>query len=75
MAAFFSENGRLDREIETWCQKANTMTYQLSPLLLHPKIKMEIKKTDNIYNFYTNTLLPMSNMVFNSFAAEENRYM
>ena len=44
LGSIFSEDGRLDREIETRCQKANTVTYQLSPLLLHPKIKMEIKK-------------------------------
>jgi hypothetical protein len=44
LGSIFTESGRLDREIETRCQKANVVTYQLSPLLLHPKIKMEVKK-------------------------------
>jgi hypothetical protein len=38
LGSMFAENGRFDREIETICQKANAVTYQLSPLLLHPKI-------------------------------------
>lgn len=44
LGSIFSENGKLDREIETRCQKANAVTYQLSPLLLHPKINLEVKK-------------------------------
>ena len=43
LGSIFTENGSLDREIETRCQKANAVTYQLSPLLLHPKIEMEVK--------------------------------
>ena len=34
----FTENGKLDREIETRCQKANAVGYQLAPLLKHPSI-------------------------------------
>ena len=34
----FTENGKLDREIEIRCQKANAVNYQLAPLLKHPSI-------------------------------------
>uniref|UniRef100_A0A0B7BV07 Uncharacterized protein n=2 Tax=Arion vulgaris TaxID=1028688 RepID=A0A0B7BV07_9EUPU len=34
----------MDREIETRCQKANAVTYQLSPLLKHPSINMAVKR-------------------------------
>jgi hypothetical protein len=44
LGSVFAENGRLDREIGTRCQKTNAVTYQLSPLLLHPKIKLEVKR-------------------------------
>uniref|UniRef100_A0A0B7BUU7 Uncharacterized protein n=1 Tax=Arion vulgaris TaxID=1028688 RepID=A0A0B7BUU7_9EUPU len=44
LGSIFTEDGKLDREIETRCQKANAVTYQLAPLLQHPKIKMEVKR-------------------------------
>ncbi len=34
---------KLDREIETRCQKANAITYQLAPLLKHPNICISAK--------------------------------
>ena len=36
--SMFTENGKLDREIEIRCQKANAVSYQLAPLLKHPSI-------------------------------------
>ena len=36
----FTEGGKLDREVETRCQKANAVSYQLAPLLRHPNIPM-----------------------------------
>ena len=39
----FSEDGRLDREIETRCQKANAVSYQLAPLLRHKNIPVSTK--------------------------------
>ena len=39
----FTENGKLDREIETRCQKANAVSYQLAPLLKHPSISISTK--------------------------------
>ena len=39
----FTENGKLDREIETRCQKANVVSYQLAPLLKHPSISTSTK--------------------------------
>ena len=55
LGSIFTENGSLDREIETRCQKANAVTYQLSPLLLHPKIEMEVKR-QMIYSIFLPTL-------------------
>ena len=42
--SIFTENGRLEREIDIRCQKANTVTYQLSPLPLYPKINLKVKR-------------------------------
>ena len=47
----FTENGKLDREIEIRCQtaneircqKANAVSYQLAPLLKHPSISISTK--------------------------------
>jgi len=38
-----TEDGRLNREIETRVQKANYVSYQLAPLLKHPNIPMTTK--------------------------------
>ena len=43
LGSIFTENGKLDREIETRCQKANAVSYQLAPLLKHPNIPMSTK--------------------------------
>ena len=43
LGSIFTEAGTLDREIETRCQKANAVSYQLGPLLKHPSISMETK--------------------------------
>jgi hypothetical protein len=40
----FTEDGKIDREIETRCQKANALIYQLTPLLKHPNISMASKQ-------------------------------
>lgn len=40
----FTEDGRLDREIEIRCQKANALIYQLTPLLKHQNIPMKAKR-------------------------------
>ena len=39
----FTENGKLDREIEIRCQKANSVKYQLAPVLKHPSISSSTK--------------------------------
>ena len=44
LGSIFTQDGRMDREIETRTQKANAVTYQLSPLLTHPQIAMETKQ-------------------------------
>ena len=43
LGSLFTEDGKLDREIETRCQKANAVSYQLAPLLKHPSIPMSTK--------------------------------
>ncbi len=43
LGSIFTEDGKLDRDIETRCQKANAITYQLTPLLKHPKICLSAK--------------------------------
>jgi hypothetical protein len=43
LGSIFSEDGKLDREIETRVQKANNVSFQLCPLLKHPSIPMETK--------------------------------
>ena len=40
---FIAKNSRIDREIETRCQKANAVSYQLAPLLKHPSIPINVK--------------------------------
>ena len=44
LGSTFSENGSIDREIEMRTQKANSVTYQLAPLLSHPNISMDTKR-------------------------------
>ena len=43
LGSVFTEDGRIDREIETRCQKANAVSYQLAPLLKHPSIPINVK--------------------------------
>ena len=43
LGSIFTEDGRLNREIETRVQKANSVSYQLAPLLGHPNSPIEIK--------------------------------
>ena len=43
LGSVFTEDGKIDREIETRCQKANAVSYQLAPLLKHPSIPINVK--------------------------------
>ncbi|XP_076058577.1 uncharacterized protein LOC143035594 [Oratosquilla oratoria] len=43
LGSIFTEDGRLNREIKTKVQKANSVSYQLAPLLKHPNIPIETK--------------------------------
>ncbi|XP_076069188.1 uncharacterized protein LOC143041232 [Oratosquilla oratoria] len=43
LGSIFTEDGRLNREIETRVQKANSVSYHLAPLLKHPNIPIETK--------------------------------
>ena len=38
LGSIFAEDGRLNREIETRVQRANSVSYQLAPLLRYPNI-------------------------------------
>ena len=43
LGCIFTEDGRMNREIENKIQKANNVSYQLAPLLKHSDIPMETK--------------------------------
>ena len=43
LGRIFTEDGRMNREIENRIQKANNVSYQLAPLLKHSDIPMETK--------------------------------
>ena len=44
LGSTFTEDGKIDREIEMRTHKANVAAYQLSPLLKHPSMPMNTKK-------------------------------
>jgi hypothetical protein len=44
LGSIFTEDGRIDREIEARTQKANAVSYQLTPLLKHPHISKKAKQ-------------------------------
>jgi hypothetical protein len=49
---FFNRGyGKIDREIETRIQKANSVSYLLVPLLKHPEISIPTKRQINESNF------------------------
>ncbi|XP_076057195.1 uncharacterized protein LOC143034721 [Oratosquilla oratoria] len=43
LGSIFTEDERLNREIETRVEMANSVSYQLDPLLKHPNIPIETK--------------------------------
>ena len=43
LGSIFTEDGRMNREIENRIQKANNVSYQFAPLLKHSDIPMETK--------------------------------
>ncbi|GFR74295.1 calcium uptake protein 1, mitochondrial [Elysia marginata] len=43
LGSFFTKDGRIDREIEVTCQKGNSTSYQLAPLLKHESIPIATK--------------------------------
>ncbi|XP_076053702.1 uncharacterized protein LOC143032699 [Oratosquilla oratoria] len=43
LSSIFTEDGRLNREIEMRVQKANSVSYQLAPFLKHPNIPIKTK--------------------------------
>jgi len=44
LGSMFTEDGKINREIEIRCQKANALIYQLSPLLKHQNVPMQAKR-------------------------------
>jgi hypothetical protein len=44
LGSLFTDDGKIVREIETRCQKANNVSYLLGPLLTNPVIPMETKR-------------------------------
>ena len=51
LGSIFTEDGRMNREIENRIQKANNIRYQLAPPLKHSNIPMETKRkiTNSIF--------------------------
>ncbi|GFR65799.1 cyclin-dependent kinase 9 [Elysia marginata] len=43
LGSFFTKDGRIDREIEVRCQKANSISYQFAPLLKNESIPIATK--------------------------------
>ena len=44
LGSMFTEDGQMNREIESGIQKANNVRYQLAPLLKYPDIQIETKR-------------------------------
>ena len=57
LVSLFTEDGRMNREIENRIQKANNVSYQLVPLLRHSDIPMETKSKiiSSIFVQYSHT--------------------
>ena len=55
LGSIFTEDGRIDREIETRVQKANAITYLMTPLLRHPNISLTAKQ-QMVNSIFTPTL-------------------
>jgi hypothetical protein len=58
----FTENGRMDREIEIRCNKAKKVIDQLSPILKTQNSTHEDQKTSYTKHIYSNFVLSMLNM-------------
>ena len=48
LGSMFTENGKLDKEIETRCQKANAVSYQLAPLLNTPAFPPVLRRNSSM---------------------------
>ena len=55
LGSIFTQDGKIDREIEARIKKANTVTYQLAPILAHDSVSMETKR-QLINSIFTPTL-------------------
>ena len=76
LGSIFTEDGRPESEIETRCQRVNAVTYQLSPLLKHPNIDLQLKQQlINCIFLLTLCMLPMPNMVPNKSTGEKNLFV
>ena len=75
LGSIFTEDGRLDREIEARVQKANDVTYQLAPLLNASKNFTDSETTDDQQHFHTYFVLPEPNMDNEQSAGTNSNYM
>ncbi|GFS16387.1 retrovirus-related Pol polyprotein LINE-1 [Elysia marginata] len=62
LGSFFTKDGRIDREIEVRCQKANSISYQLAPLLKHESIPHRHKSKAYKLHLPDHFNLPVSNL-------------
>ena len=73
LGSIFTEDGRMNREIENRIQKANNVSYQLAPLLKHPDIPMETKsKIINFISLRPNTHIPIPNLDHDQASGAQN---
>ena len=45
LGSLFTEDGQLNRELETRCQKANNVTFMIGPILSHKAVPMAAKRS------------------------------
>jgi hypothetical protein len=52
VGSIFTEDGKIDRDIETRIQKANNISYLLAPIFKHPEISIPTKRQIQKYFFF-----------------------
>ena len=72
LGSIFTEDGRMNREIENKIQKANNVSYQFAPLLKYSNIPMETKQQNHKLHLHINTHIPMPNLDHDQASAEQN---
>ena len=72
LGSIFTEDGRMNREIEIGIQKANNVSCQLAPLLKHSDIPVEAKSTIINSHLPTNAHIPVPNLDYDQASGTQN---